>query len=127
MAAELVSNTVVDQHGQPVASALVTIRDASGALVTIPGESNPVVTDSVGYWEALLDPGTYSLVISKGDDYISRTESVCVGSSADGALTATSVFRIRQRFIVSPSMESDVPATAVFRDRVRFIASPTIA
>jgi hypothetical protein len=124
---ELVSNTVVDQYGRPVASALVTIRDATGALATIPGASNPVVTDSVGYWEAELSPGVYSLVISKGDDFITRTESVCVGSSNDGAITATTVLRIGTRFIANPSLESTLPAASVFRVGVRFINNPTIA
>jgi hypothetical protein len=71
-----VYDNVVDQFGRPVASALVTIRDEDGALVSL-GEANPMVTDSTGYWETTLDPGTYTLVISKGDDSITRTLVVC--------------------------------------------------
>ncbi len=76
MAAHIVYDTVLDQNGQPIAAALVTIRDADGTLVDT-GGANPLVTDATGLWTATLDNGTYYLVISKGDDFISRTLTVC--------------------------------------------------
>lgn len=79
-----ISNTVIDQHGRPVAAAQVWIRDDEGALADT-GGANPVITDAEGDWSAYLEPGTYSLVIMKGDDFISRGQTVCVTDEDVGA------------------------------------------
>ncbi len=74
--AHSVYDTVVDQYGRPIAAALVTVRDEDGALVDL-AEGNPLITDATGNWSAFMMPGTYTLVISKGDDSITRTLTVC--------------------------------------------------
>lgn len=72
----LINNTLIDQYGRAIPAAMVWIRDDEGALVDL-DDGNPVITDSVGYWTADLDPGTYELVFTKGDDFISREQFVC--------------------------------------------------
>lgn len=67
---------VYDQHGRPVPAALVRILDSLAALVTYIG-ANPIATDSRGYWQADLEPGTYTLIISKGTASITRELIVC--------------------------------------------------
>jgi hypothetical protein len=74
----LISKVVLDQHGRAIAAAQVEIRDDDGALVELDG-GNPIITDGAGAWSVELDGGTYSLVISKGADFISREEVVCGG------------------------------------------------
>jgi hypothetical protein len=76
MTPHVVYDTVTDQYGQPIAAAQVAIRDEDGALVDL-AEGNPLITDATGLWSAVMLPGTYTLVISKGDDFISRTLEVC--------------------------------------------------
>lgn len=71
-----VYDTVTDQYGQPVAAAQVAIRDEDGALVDLDG-GNPIMTDSDGLWTALLLPGEYTLVITKGTAIATRTLTVC--------------------------------------------------
>lgn len=72
----LINNTLIDQYGRAVPAAMVWIRDDEGALVDLDG-GNPVITDSIGAWSAELDSGTYELVMTKGDDFISRAQVVC--------------------------------------------------
>lgn len=72
----IINNVVTDQYGRPVAAAQVSIFDDQGALVDL-ADGNPIITDSVGAWQADLDGGTYELVITKGDDFISREQFVC--------------------------------------------------
>lgn len=71
----LITKTVLDQYGRPVAGAQVTIRNGLGALVAIPS-GNPRQTDGSGTWTALLEVGTYALIIAKGEASLSQTLTV---------------------------------------------------
>lgn len=56
--------------GQKISGVKVTILDASGSVVSLPSvngvpQSNPVFTDSVGYYGTYELPGTYRIVAEK--------------------------------------------------------------
>jgi len=71
-----ISNTILDQHGLPVAGALVTIWDEAGDLVLLAG-GNPVISNHRGAWFADLDAGDYTIEIKKGSTTLSRVLTVC--------------------------------------------------
>ncbi len=66
-----VTDTVLDQSGRPLPGASVTVRTLEGELV------ESLTTDEAGEWSADFDPGTYVMVISKGNSVITRPLEVC--------------------------------------------------
>ncbi len=70
------TDTILDQHGLPVAGATVTIRDDDDELVDL-ATGNPVISDSRGSWSADLPEGDYTLEIRKGDAVVTREINVC--------------------------------------------------
>jgi len=66
-----ITRTIRDQHGHPVAGAEVVLRDVGGVLI------DSLTTDAAGEWETTIDPGTYSMVVSKGNAVLSRQLVVC--------------------------------------------------
>ena len=86
------SDTVLDTRGRPISGATVRVNTyPAGVLATIysddgvTAKTNPMVTDSSGYFEYYADDGHYSWVITTDTDSVTRNDILHDDSAIPGA------------------------------------------
>lgn len=101
----LIQRYLKDQHGRPIAGAVITIRDATTGALAVPtdGAANPATTDSLGLWAMTLANGDYVYVAKKGDDFIAGALAVSGGAGAPAPVPGVdySIYMIQRDWLTA--------------------------